>query len=237
MNSTLKDVEKSLSLAWTAIEDLREESKSLRDSKSSDQKVVHDQNAQRTHLMKVLTDQKDENDKRRLSLKLKETPEKLVALKNYTKRENLWFMNIPECRNESCRDITYDIIEKELTLCPDHISFHDIHSASKLRNINGEVRYPHPIIARPVFREEKSAMLATKNCLKSSVRFKEACITQDYAREIQKERKILAKAMFAAKQAGRDAKLVNRKLFTNCDAHDVMNIPVQCRVDSIHKVR
>ena len=38
LKPTLNDVEKSLSLAWTVIEDLREESKALRDSKSSDKK-------------------------------------------------------------------------------------------------------------------------------------------------------------------------------------------------------
>ena len=164
--------------------------------------MMNDQNAQTAHLIKVLTEQRDENDKRRLSLK--ETPEKLVALKNYTKRENLWCMNIPESKNESCPDIIYDIIEKELTLCPDHIRFHAIHRVSKRPNINEEVRYPRPIIARFVLREEKGAVLASKNRLKSSVRVKEACITQYYAREIQKERKILIKAMFAAKRAGRD---------------------------------
>lgn len=50
---------------------------------------MDDQNAQTAHLMKVLTEQKDENDQVRLSLK--ENQEKLVALENHTKRENAMF--------------------------------------------------------------------------------------------------------------------------------------------------
>lgn len=89
LNSTLNDVERSLSLAWTNIEDLQKDPKAVRDPKNSYQKMMDDQNAHTAHLMKVLTEQKDENDKLRLSLKEKQ--EKLVALENHTKRENAMF--------------------------------------------------------------------------------------------------------------------------------------------------
>ena len=89
VKSTLNDVEKSLSLPWTNIEDLQKDPKALRDPKGSYQEMMDDQNAQTAHLMKVLTLQKDDNDKLRLSLKEKQ--EKLVALEYHTKRENAMF--------------------------------------------------------------------------------------------------------------------------------------------------
>ena len=44
-----------------------------------------------------------ENEK--LKPALKEAQENLVALENYTRRENLRFMNIPESRGENCQDV------------------------------------------------------------------------------------------------------------------------------------
>ena len=72
---------------------------------------------------------------------------------------------------------------------------------------------PRPIIALFVVREDRDAVLAVKNRLKSSTRYHDAYITQDFARAIQKERKTLIQAMFAAKKAGREAKVINRSLF------------------------
>ena len=80
---------RSRSTAWTNIEDLQKDPKALRDPNNSYQNMMDDQNAQTAHLMKVLTEQKDENDK--LRLLLKEKQEKLVALENHTKRVNAMF--------------------------------------------------------------------------------------------------------------------------------------------------
>ena len=79
-------------------------------------------------------------------------------------------------------------------------------------------------------REDKDAVLKVKNRLKSSARYGEAYITQDFARVIQKERKTLIQSKFAAKQAGRDAKVVNRSLFIDNNVFDISNIPVEYQV-------
>ena len=50
---------------------------------------------------------------------LKETQESLIALDNYTRRENLRFMNIPDCAGENFQDIIYDIIENDLKINTD----------------------------------------------------------------------------------------------------------------------
>ena len=83
-------------------------------------------------------------------------------------------------------------------------------------------------------RKDRDAVFNVKNRLKSSARYGEAYITQDVAREIQKERKtlIIIQSIFAAKQAGRDAKVVNRSLFIDKNVFNISNIPVEYQVDS-----
>lgn len=46
-----------------------------------------------------------------LKSKLTEEQDKIIALKNYSRRENLRFMNIPECKDENCSEIIYYVIE------------------------------------------------------------------------------------------------------------------------------
>ena len=82
-------------------------------------------------------------------------------------------------------------------------------------------------------RKDRDAVFNVKNrLLKSSARYGEAYITEDFAREIQKERKTLIQSMFAAKQAGRDAKVVNRSLFIDNNVFNISNIPVEYQVAS-----
>ena len=122
-------------------------------------------------------------------------------------------MNILESRGENCQDIIYDVLENDLKMNIDGIRFHAVYGVGKPPNNVGTPPCPRPIIARFVVREDRDAVFNVKNRLKSSARYGNAFITQDFAREIQKERKTLIHAMFAAKQAGHDAKVVNRSLF------------------------
>ena len=156
--------------------------------------------------------------------------ENLVALENYTRRENLRFMNIPETRGENCQDIIYDILENDLKISADEIRFHAVHRVGKQQNNGATPTRPRPIIARFLVREDRDAVFSVKYRLKSSERYREAYITQDFARAIQKERRILIQSMFAAKQAGRVAKVVNRSLFIDENMYDISNIPVEFQV-------
>ena len=51
-----------------------------------------------------------------LNTKLSEEQEKIIALENYSRRENLRFMNIPEQEHENCTDTVYDIVENGLNI-------------------------------------------------------------------------------------------------------------------------
>ena len=48
--------------------------------------------------------------------------------------------------------------------------------------------------------------MSAKNKLKNSEKYKDVYITNDYARAVQMERKILIRAMFKAKERGLKAK-------------------------------
>ena len=233
VKNSLKEFEKSLNSAWGFIEDLQQESKAFKDSKGSHQKMLDEQASEILRLKSELIKVKAENDK--LTPSLKETQENLIALENYTRKENLRFMNIPESQNENCSDIVYDIIENDLNIDPEDIRFHAVHRVGKphTRDDGTTPSRPRPIIARFVVREDRDTVFSVKNRLKSSYRYSDAYITQDFVRAIQQERKTLIQAMFAAKKKGRDAKVINRKLFIDDNAYDISNIPIDFKVAPI----
>ena len=230
VKSTLNDLENSVNHAWTCSEDLQQESKAFKDSKSSHQTMVDEQTAEIQGLRAEMKKLQIENEK--LKPALKEAQENLVALENYTRRENLRFMNIPESRGENCQDIIYDVIENDLKINVEEILFHAVHRVGKLQNNSASSPRPRPIIARFAVRKDRDAVFHVKKRLKSSARYGEAYITQDFAREIQKERKTLIQSMFAAKQAGHVAKVVNRSLFIDNNVFNISNIPVEYQVAS-----
>ena len=45
-----------------------------------------------------------------MKTRLLEEQEKIIALENYSRRKNLRFMNVPECKDENCMDVGYDMI-------------------------------------------------------------------------------------------------------------------------------
>lgn len=229
VKSTLNELEKSVNLAWASIEDLQQESKALKDSKSTHQKMMDEQSAEIESLKADLEKLQAENEK--LKPALKEAQENLVALENYTRRENLRFMNIPESQGENCQNIIY-VLENDLKMNIQHIRFHAVHRVGKPQSNGATPARPRPIIARFAVREDRDAVFNVKNWIKSSARHSEAYITQDFAREIQKERKTLIQSMFAAKQAGRVAKVVNRSLFIDNNVFNISNIPVEYQVAS-----
>ena len=141
-------------------------------------------------------------------------------------------MNIPEIRGENCQDIIYDVLENDLKMDIQDVRFHAARRVGKPQSNGATPVRPRPIIARFAVREDRDVVFNVKNRLKSSTRHSEAYITEDFAREIQKERKTLIKSMFAAKQAGRVAKVVNRSLFIDNNVFNTSNIPFEYQVAS-----
>ena len=225
----IKEIEKSLENAWAEIEDVQQEAKTNKDSKRSHQDMLDKHTSTIQELQAEIEQIRADNNQMRPSLK--ETQEKLIALENYTRKENLRITNIPEAREENCWDIVYDIIENELKLSTENIKFHAVHrvgkTASQTDQDNSTPPRPRPIIARFVSREHTEQVLSVKNRLKRSERYENAYITKDYARAIQEERRSLIKAMFVAKEKGREAKVINRSLFIDNQMYDINSIPAE----------
>ena len=225
----IKEIEKSLEHVWAEIEDVQQEAKTNKDSKRSHQDMLDKHTSTIQELQAEIDQIRADNNQMRPSLK--ETQEKLIALENYTRRENLRIMNIPEAREENCWDIVYDIIENELKLNTENIKIHAVHrvgkTASQTDQDNSTPPRPRPIIARFVSREHTEQVLSVKNRLKRSERYENAYITKDYARAIQEERRSLIKAMFVAKEKGREAKVINRSLFIDNQMYDINSIPAE----------
>ena len=86
-----------------------------------------------------------------------------VVLENYTRQENLRFMNIPERRGENCQDIIYDVLENDLKMNIQDIRFHAVHRVGKPQRNGATPARPRPIIARFAVREDRDAVFNVKN--------------------------------------------------------------------------
>ena len=143
-------------------------------------------------------------------------------MEQYTRRENLRFNNIEEKEYEDCKVVVDNILKKELGVDTTKIRFHAVHRVGK--KIHCRRR---PIIARFVCREDRDKVWSKRGKLKESMTHADAYITQDYARAIQEERKVLIKAMMKAREEHglNDAKVKGRFLIINNERHDSKSIP------------
>jgi hypothetical protein len=91
-----------------------------------------------------------------------------------------------------------------------------------------------PVIARFVSREDRDDVWRNKAKLKNSSCYNDAYITEDFARAIQEERKILIKAMMKARREHgmRDAKVIGRFLFINNERNNHQNVPGFFKINS-----
>ena len=111
LKSNIKGVEKSVDEIWATIEDMKEATKALKDSKTVQEDEMQE-------LRALLTKTKAE---------LKEERDKVIELEDYTRRENLKFHNIPESEeegvNHSPKQVILSILQKELqmVLCTNSI--------------------------------------------------------------------------------------------------------------------
>ena len=208
LKSNINGVRKSVDEIWTTIEDMKEATKALKDSKTVQEDEMQE-------LRALLTKTKAE---------LKEERDKVIELEDYTRRENLKFHNIPESEkegvNHSPKQVILSILQKELQMDTAQIRFHAVHRIGKRKE-----NKHRPIIARFVCREDRDQVFARKKGIKESTRFKDAYITADYAKAIQDERRKLIKAMFKAKEQGSETKVVGRYLYIGELKYDVTNIP------------
>ena len=119
LKSNIKGVEESVEEIWATIEDMKEATKALKDSKTIQEDGMQE-------LRVLLTKTKAE---------LKEERDKVIELEDYTRRENLKFHNIPESEaegvNQSPKQVILSILQKELQMDTAQIRFHAVHRIGK----------------------------------------------------------------------------------------------------------
>ena len=103
-----------------------------------------------------------------------------------------------------------------------NIKFHAVHRVG--RKMENRCR---PIIARFISCEDRNQIWQNRGKIKHSDNYPDAYITEDFAKAIQDERKVLIKAMMKAREnePRLNAKVVGRYLFINNEKFDYKNIP------------
>ena len=192
LTATISDIEKSLEEAWEHVDDHTAELKALKDVKDSQQREIDELKFELQKTTMLLNVERENN----------------VALENYTRRENLKFINLPEDRREDCKGMIINLIQNDLKIDVTNVRFHAVHRVGK-----PAVGKTRPIIARFVCREDRDLVWTKKKYLKNSTTYRDAYITQDNAKAIQQERRTLIKAMKKAKALELDSKVIDRHLF------------------------
>ena len=127
-----------------------------------------------------------------LEVQLNAEIEKNIKLEQYTRRENLRFNNIREEEGES---LIRNVIQNDMDIDTSEIKFHAVHRVGK--KMESRCR---PIIARFISREDRNLVWQHKGKIKHSLNYPDANITEDFAKAIQEERKVLIKAMLKARE-------------------------------------
>lgn len=204
LKATISDIEKSLEQVWERIDDHNAELKTHKDVKDSQQREIDELKSELQKTTLLLNVEKENN----------------IALENYTRRENLKFMNLPEDRGEDCKGMIVNLIQNDLKIDVTNVRFHAVHRVG--RPAVGKTR---PIIARFVCREDRDLVWSRKKDLKNSTTYRDAYITQDYAKAIQQERRTLIKAMKKARALGFDSKVIDRHLIVSGEKFTSGTIP------------
>ena len=129
-----------------------------------------------------------------LKVRFLEEQEKVIALENYSRRENLLFMNVPEQteqEGENCANNIFDIIKNELNIDVENLKFHAIHRVGKRRSSDETSKaYPRPVIARFLSREDRDGT-ESEGRLRNSSRYTNAYITKRLCQSDSNGRKVL----------------------------------------------
>ena len=206
IKSTTEDLEKSMEEVWESIDGLKENDKAQKAVKAQQQSEADGLKKEVGELRKKLEEERERN----------------IELENYTRRENIKLMNIPETENRdiTTRDLVYDLLSHDLNVDTNDIRFHAVHRVGKPSK--SRIR---PIIARFVCREDRDHVFRAKRRLQESSRFRDVYITADYAKAIQDERRVLVKAMFKAREMGRQAKVIDRFILIDNQRFSIKDVP------------
>ena len=169
-----------------------------------------------------------EGENEKLQAELAATKVRAVKLENYTRRENIRLLNVPENQDEDCKEIVREVMAAVKMKDVHKVEFHAVHRTSKQR-VDGK---PRTIIARFVNREIRNDFWSKRKELANSDTHKHVILVPDYAYETAKEQKKLSKGLRnARKQNLVPAYIKNGRLFVQGNSYLPSNIPDYLRED------
>ena len=83
-------------------------------------------------------------------------------MENYSRREYLRFMNVPEGNDENSMDVVYDIIENDMNINVEDIHFHAVQRVGNPRSEGASKSFPRPIVARFLSREDRDTVFRAR---------------------------------------------------------------------------
>ncbi|KAK3714751.1 hypothetical protein QZH41_004117 [Actinostola sp. cb2023] len=174
LKTEVNGVVESLEAAWADIESLKKK-ESLREAELERLIADNDSLKQTTHQLR----------------------ERAIKLENYTRRENVRLLNVPEQPYENCKTIVEEIMEV-VGMETTKVEFHAVHRVGRVKE---DQRWPRAIIARFISsREVRNDFWGKRKELAKSTNFNKVILVPDYAPETAKENRKLSNALKVAKQ-------------------------------------
>ena len=199
LKNNTDDLKTSLDAAWIEIEALKQQ---------DEQNKV-----QLTQL---------ETDNARLQAEVSAAKARAVKLENYTRRENIRLLNVPENEDENCKEIVREVMAAVKMVGANTVEFHAVHRTGKQRD-DGK---PRAIIARFVNRETRNEFWNRRKELANSPNYQNVVVVPDYAYETAKEQKKLSNALRNARKKNlTPAYIKNGRLFVQGNSYRADNIP------------
>ena len=137
-----------------------------------------------------------QEDNAHLEADLAAAKARAIKLENYTRRENIRPLNVPENEEENCKEIVREVMDAVKMEGANKVEFHAVHRTGKQRN-DGK---PRAIIARFVNREARNDFWNRRKELANSPNHQNVVLVPDYAYETAKEQKKLSNALRNARK-------------------------------------
>ena len=163
-----------------------------------------------------------QEDNAHLEADLAAAKARAIKLENYTRRENIRLLNVPENEEENCKEIVREVMDAVKMEGANKVEFHAVHRTGKQRN-DGK---PRAIIARFVNREARNDFWNRRTELANSLNHQNVVLVPDYAYETAKEQKKLSNALRNARKLNLTPAYIKKgRLFVQGNSYLADSIP------------
>ena len=163
-----------------------------------------------------------QEDNAHLEADLAAAKARAIKLENYTRRENIRLLNVPENEEENCKEIVREVMDAVKMEGAKKVEFHAVHCTGKQRN-DGK---PRAIIARFVNREARNDFWNRRKELANSPNHQNVVLVPDYAYETAKEQKKLSNALRNARKLNLTPAYIKKgRLFVQGNSYLADSIP------------